>query len=884
MRLKVLLIPALLVLLCTAGVVYSATTSVIAGKVVDDTGAYLVGVKVTLSGPNMPGERSLFTDDKGEFRFVEVPPGSDYQIVAETPGMKTTVLKGIIARLNDTTFTTVEMEIGVVTMKLEVIDDAPVMDTTSATTKTTVPREFQERLPGNDSFQDAFSMGGGTVGAGNPKVHGAQETDNTYLFDGIDTTDPVTSTFGSNLNADAVAEVETQTSGFEAEYGRAMGGIVNAITKSGGNEFEGSFRLKKVYYGWNSTSKHVGGYQKDDWWEPTITFGGPILKDRIWFFLTYKRIDRDLETEARVSKVGPEEWEYAKVDASQLWQDIFGKLTFQINPSNKLVVEYISDPAVIHGETDGTGTYSPEAMEKQEQGGDNFGVEYTHLISKDMFFNVKLGFVMSYLNIVPDDGDTETPAKYNEDDEILYDNSRYSRIQDRERYSASANYSFYIPTERGGHTFKTGIEYQHWLIKDDTYYHGGEYYRYGRNPVTGQEYPIEKIEEIGAEPVEDTANYYAFYFQDKWELREGLTLNPGIRYEYIMFKNDVGDETGTFDMMIAPRLGAAWDPTASGRSKVFGHVGRYYNPLDLQLPLFMNQKDPEYRHYSWSDQFGWVYDYSTGGEENPNSVDPDLKPEYTDEFVLGYEYEISRNVSLGVQGTLRTTRDIIEDVGIYYDADGNVIEDPYSGDLASIAYYVTNPDGARRDYKGLEFNLKAFTEKVDILASYTLSKVEGSVIGTFAGVTGAVSHFTGDYDLPGTSQNLYGPLPWDSTHYLKVLMTVHLPAGFHVGTHWFTRSGYTYSKYGYDELYGTGYSLSGKRGRYRLPTVSFIDLSLQKDFDFKRYGKLTFIIDISNVLDSQPVLAVAQNDNWAFGKPIAWASPRKVTASIYYRF
>ena len=132
----------------------------------------------------------------------------------------------------------------------------------------------------------------------NPGVAGGAGSSNVYMIDGVDTTDPRTQTWGTALNYDAIAEVQIQTAAFQAEYGRATGGILNPCTKSGGNRFSGTLRYVKQDSGWaalrgidKETGKQKTGAAGTDEARPILAVGGPVLKDKLWFFASYEKRD-----------------------------------------------------------------------------------------------------------------------------------------------------------------------------------------------------------------------------------------------------------------------------------------------------------------------------------------------------------------------------------------------------------------------------------------------------------------------------------------------------------------------------------------------------------------------------------------------------------------
>ncbi|MFC1849079.1 TonB-dependent receptor domain-containing protein [candidate division CSSED10-310 bacterium] len=914
----------------------AALTGNITGTIVDDTGNPLPGVMVTVQGTGLPGIRSDTTREDGRYRIVLLPPGK-YTVKAELPGFKTLERKNITSKINDTTRIDMAMQVSTFEEVVVVTAEAPVLDTSTSSVGVNINREFTERLPASDSFQDAFSMGGSTTGSGNPFVHGGTHVDNVYLFDGIDATDPVTHTFGANLNADAVEEVEVQTGGFSAEYGKAMGGIVNAVTKTGGNKFEGIVRfayttdsLKAPY-----NAGHPG-YEVNDHFEPTLSLGGPILKDKIWFFVSYRRSDYASSQDVRTDRFFEEEgqpYELTSISNDQLWEYWVGKLTWSITPSHNLELSWSHSPAKV--DNDSGLSYHPEAQEQYEQGAGapRYGVAWTYIYSSNLYFDTKYGINTIYLYTKPMN-DSGLPGVYDRKAKIYYDNYTSTRTDDRQKWSLSTAATYVLDDWKGIHEFKIGAEYQEMESESYFNYSGGRYYEmnyYDRD----QNYSYADDSEFGQEPYryyaivdpktdKEKGEILSLYVQDGWEVKPGLTLNIGLRYDQAEYFNKLDESVTKLDGMIAPRFGIAWDINNDGKSKAYINLGRSYNTFDLTIvganpgPTSIDQEwryDPE--DPNAADDGYYLYGQS-GGETSNDRLDDGLKAEYADEILIGYDREVSPNWSAGVMLMYKATRDIIEDVGFWEDADGNMhmatdvdmsdqaaIDEWYDrvDEQQEVRYYYTNPSDAYRDYYSVELHSSARTEKFSFEVSWTYARAEGTTVNTQPGdyFTSYMQHFTVYYDTPYLSNNIDGRLYYDVPNYLKISGSYRLPLGFVIGTRSWWKSGYMYEKYGSklpgpdgemgteddinneDPRYGDGCRLPDGRGAGRLPDVVMVEFSVQKDFDFGKWGMLTAIVDIDNFLNNQVNLSrVEDEDDW--GREDGWAGPTNISFQLRYEF
>lgn len=899
----------------------AALTGGITGTIKDNTAQGIPGVQVSVTGTGLPGVRTDYSRENGKYRIVLLPPGT-YTVKAELSGFKTLEKKGVKVNINQTVRLDLTMEVSTFEEVVTVTAEAPVLDTGTSSVGVNVNREFTERLPGSDSFQSAFAMGGGTVGGSNPNVHGATSTDNTYLYDGVDTTDPVTHTFSSNLNADAIEEVEVMAGGFSAEYGKAMGGIVNAVTKKGGNKFEGILRFKYDTDTFNAPVKDPdvrGDYKVQDHYEPTLSIGGPILKDRLWFFMSYRRDDYNSSKDVRTGRdFDSGDYSFASVDDDQLWQYFVAKLTWSVTSSHNIELSYSADPAVLHNQE--SVSYSPEAQQNWKQGGDRFGLNWTYIHSSNLYFDTKYGYYTSYIYIKPEN-DSGVPGVYDRKARIYYNNYPSTDNNDRSKWNISTAATYIVEDLAGSHEFKAGLEYGVQEEKRFFNYSGGESYStdyYG----TENEQPYSKTKMLDPKPEKNKGKDLSLYVQDNWEYFPGLTFNLGIRFDQAAYENKEGKTVHTFDGMIAPRIGASWDMKNDGKSKVFINFGRYYNTFDLQIVGEDPGPSSVTENYRWdptnpnADADGYYLYSTTGGEDPGSMIDPNLNPEYKDEFIIGYDREIMPNWSAGVSFTINRTNDIIEDVGFWKDDAGGLhlatdvdindqaaVDDWYDhwkGDQQN--YIATNPSDAYRKYYAIELHTSARTEKFSAEISYTYSDSEGTNVNTQPGSSSGVTHWSVYFDTPMLSHNIDGPLDWDSPNYLKIFASYNLPWGFVIGTHTWYKSGYPYNKYGdfgagpdgvfgtdddvdhRDPAYRDGVTLPEGRGAYRLPDVFMVDLSLQKDFNFEKWGILTAMIDITNSLDNQLVLSRVEDEGKDFGTDNGWASPRTVVFQLKYAF
>ena len=229
----------------------------------DASGAVLPGVTVTITSQERGFVRSAVSDETGRYVFAAVSIGN-YTVDATLSGFAPMRLTDNLVETEKTTTVPIELRVGGLTDTVTVTGETPLVDLTNATGNIRVRREEFERLPVGRSYQALVDATPGVVGGtrqtGNANVNalGSPQGGNLFVMDSIDTTDPTTGTFGTNLNFEAIQEVSVSTSAVSVEYGRAQGAIVNVITKSGTNRFEGSAKYIAINDDWdeqNSTEQ-----------------------------------------------------------------------------------------------------------------------------------------------------------------------------------------------------------------------------------------------------------------------------------------------------------------------------------------------------------------------------------------------------------------------------------------------------------------------------------------------------------------------------------------------------------------------------------------------------------------------------------------------------
>jgi outer membrane receptor protein involved in Fe transport len=343
----------LVALLFTGASVAASTKAALTGKVTDRNGQPLPGATVVLRNATLDfPEQGTLTNSNGEYRFADLPPGEGYRLTVSLSGHATLVMTDLVLEPGRSEEQNLvlrpESEMKEI---VRIQAKSQTLDTEKVTASTVFSSSFIAELPllGRD-YQDVLVLAPGVTDVdktGNPNIHGARDTDVITLVDGVSTTDPFTGYYGQNLNIESIQELEVITSAATAQYSRAQGGFASILTKSGGNEFQGTFKFYARSDRLDGDGAGVenpelsGGLKGDKAYTdqhftdlmPFLSLSGAMVQDKLWYYLSLEYIHQETPvnavTHAFVLPV------YGNRG--------FGKLTWQLAPSHKLAFSLILD-------------------------------------------------------------------------------------------------------------------------------------------------------------------------------------------------------------------------------------------------------------------------------------------------------------------------------------------------------------------------------------------------------------------------------------------------------------------------------------------------------------------------------------------------------------
>jgi outer membrane receptor protein involved in Fe transport len=679
--------------------------------IVDQNDAPLPGVTVEANSTNLQGSRIAVTSNDGRYRFVSLPPGN-YTVTASLAGLGS-ASKSTTVALDSTATVNLRLELSA-KEAITVTGEAPIIDTTSTTGGTNYTSAVISKLPVNRNYTDIIKSNPGVnTDQGDTQgralaltVYGATSVENQFIIDGVNTTNVIRGFQGKAINAEFIQEVEIKTGGYPAEYGRALGGVVNVITKSGGNEYHGDGFVYYDSFGMRATQvvndqdyfqgMEISAYNRTD---VGFGLGGRIIKDRLWFYAAYDHASRPADVSRfNDSELVPASEKFPADSNENLYS---GKLTWNIATGTTLVGTIFADPSKVTGASPSDPTHTiypipivnPDASTWQAAlniGGTDYGLRLNQLFGSTALLTAQGSRHYDRYQTTPSAagagiqlqdwtcaGGTaidpcDVPPSANSAEGGFGAVTGYLRNNYSTRWQANANLSLYLGNNEirvggdymdGKTTAITNISGQQFIQKYNEY--GQVYYAHNFWSDTTTESALTPVDNTVSPNTINTS----FFLQDSWKILPGLTLNAGIRWDHENLRDYLGQSVITLTNEWQPRIGVVWDPGKDGKMKVYAFGGRFYYalPTDLNVRSYGQQISA----------ISYNFDSGTDVTQNPNVIghehafiqggafaephDNPIKGIYQDEYSVGFEMLIDPTFSVGVKGEYRNFGRAVED-------------------------------------------------------------------------------------------------------------------------------------------------------------------------------------------------------------------------------
>jgi len=612
---KGVFIALLLAAFCTSAVTALAqqTTGVITGRANDQTGAAVPGVTVTATNTATGFTRTVVSDEVGIYRLAALPVGK-YDLTAEISGFQPFARKGLDVNVGETLDIPVQLNMAGVAESVTVTGETPLIATTSSSVGGVVDVTRIEALPlnGRQFANLAMTVAGVAMGFHSdptkstqysPQIAGGNGRNVNYQIDGGDNNDDTVGGLLQLFPLEAIQQFNMITSRYKAEYGRSNGGVMNIVTKSGQNNYGGSFFTMGRDKAMNAKTKteEINNLEKQDYRRYQIggSFGGPIVQNKMHFFAAVERTDQT--TKQAVNTLGL----FTELDGvyeTPMDENLFTtKASMNLSPEHYVSVRY--------GRNTNSQTYGVSARHPENGWGDSTN----QFNSINLNYNWVLGgsklneFIIQYA-----DFQNNITARTNDPQESFPNgvtigyNSNTPQTTIQHKWQFRNDFSWHSQGLGGlGHDFKTGVNYIYEPKLFITFNAGSGAYAYTHLDLD----KAGKISGISLGSAGAGVNLpmkqIALYFQDDWRVSDRVTFNLGVRYDVVTgFAIDQGNVTNFTVMQDAgnagrfngipgfedwgldakedynnfqPRLGVAWDIRGDGRDLVRAGWGLYYD-------------------------------------------------------------------------------------------------------------------------------------------------------------------------------------------------------------------------------------------------------------------------------------------------------------------
>lgn len=919
---------------------WAQQSGTLSGIVKDAQGGVLPGVTVSVSGEALiGGARTAVTGESGSYQIAALPPGT-YTVGFELAGFAPLKREGVVIQVAGNARVDVELGVGTLQETVTVSGESPVVDVSSTVTQTNINKELFDAIPtGRNPWVMAGLVPGVTTGRldvggtegmqqYNIEAFGSADSQKSFSIDGLKTN------WGGGSGGatmqyygfEMYEEYNMQTASGTAESD-VSGVYMNMVTKSGGNRFNSDhnvYFMNDALQGTNIDDElrrrlNLGAGQQTgaagnpidisyDW---SSTLGGPIARDKAWFFgaMRWWRLDQ-----FQVGALNPDGSQ--AIDDNRI-RNFMGKATYQLGPStrtsfmfNRNLKDRFHRREVPFSED--------KATVLQDQPAQNYVAQVNQVFGQRLLLDARVGrmwgvFPLRYQSDVrPTDIAVRDISR-----ETQFNAATEQSLNPNHRYQANATAGYFVDAfGPGSHDLKAGLQFS-WEKMGYDRIRNGDYYLELDNGV-----PLRA--QVSNTPVnsDHRLETWAIFLQDRWTAGRA-TINYGVRLDgvsshlpaqsspagtFIGERSFPRREVFDFQFNAAPRLGIAYDLLGNGRTAVKAYFGRFYNQFGSEIAEAVNPNARISLPVTWTDRnnnlqldAGELAAFTFTGVFP--RVDPDAARPYSDEINVGVDQQLLPDFSVSASYHRRQHRnglgivDLARPSSAYTPVQRTYL-DPATGVQTPITVFnldpslattrdrvITTVDVLESDYDGVLFSFnKRMSNGWQLLGGLTLQTHEGFPhSGTYTNPGTNTDFNDPTYRLNRDNSSVFTDLPWN----FNLSGSYQLPYEIVLSGKYTARAGdplvRTFTATGLTQGSLAGTYLQ-PRGEDRTETVNkFVDVRVAKRFAFGG-ARLEGNVDVFNLLNANHVLEQNTATGTTFGRPSRILAPRIVRFGLTARF
>jgi len=970
------------------------------GKIIDTEGLPLPGAFIYISSPALMEIQTYITAHTGNFRFTLLPPGA-YTLTVEMPGFKTINIENIKVSTGKTTTIIITMEITKIEEEITPDIPSPTLDVESAKTAVILEQKIIKNIPLSRDLHHIVNSDSSVHLEGTPYqpeviVHGSSARANTYAWDGLSMNDPWGMLLITNINFDIIEEIELETAGHPPAIESTEGGYINVVPKSGGNRFVGEVLLS--HKSDSLTQSLLSERELDDpeilplladqkMWDMSLSFGGSLLENRLWYFGSGRLISHDRTTDFNswTDPMGKSHEDYLWSDNEKLgFFRLNSKITSQVTFS--VMFNYTNRHQPIYDSSLGWNITEEATRVWDHEKNYTLDGRASYILNQNTVVEWKASYLSNQLPLYINQEARESPQYIDEATGYLWGSAPFNEKRLAKRFQVGAYFTrFQDDFLRGNHQLKLGAEYEYVHGEQDTwkndnllinYFDGSPYY-FGldSSPSTGSmvgkgmiHFYLASMQKEGLNSIIELKKL-GFFIQERVTFADRLTLNFGIRFDRSdarmpAFQKlasgnplslQLGEElikpeydVNPYDENIVPELKNlmtwnSWSPRVGMSLNVYGNgktvlkasFARYNEYMMLHYLIPLNPFFPGRSH-----RFFW-YDENMNGQPDDTDtylldyedyrlyiedyyrkrIDPDIKSPYTQEWTIGLNQEILRDLSIGINYLYKRKENILENVRYSPDTDSDwyTLDQDSEGwwipfhtvvpgnhdyqDTPVTVYFwsqnaplsfnrLKNVPELKRKYEALELAVKKrWSHNWQLLGSVVWSKSTGNMPLGYE----ASSGFTEAADSPNYFVN-YPPeesrLDYDRPLVVKLMGTYRFQFGLllsfyytHMSGRPWARSVTIYPPVSWIEdnhAYGSFARVYLESpGTRRHDSYNNLDLRVEKELRLGDSTKISAYVDILNVLGSRYKIAQQNDDGFWFPDDENTAQGKRVLSPDY---